>query len=631
MSGVIPFKHRSAAHPPRWAAFVFCLTLVAARFAGAPPAWADDPPLADAPAGPPDGETPAADQPAPKPKLTLPPLEEMQLPPAAEFLKDDPNLPRDWIVLNDGTVVSALSLIPRPNTLAIRRKEIDAKMEERKGLPPEKVERWRRDFDELQSLAITIPELEPEPEFKILLEKIDRIIHYEDQWLQRVDRLVDDRNVPAALELLGRLEQKRPDWPGIAQRTDDIIFADGTLRLEAGDPEGALMLFEEVARRAPNYPGLGEKAAAAVDSQLAAAVNSADYRQARYFLGRLQQINPGTQVYAKYTANLADRAAKILEQAKQAQSAGKMPEAVSLVEQAARIWPETNGLASSLKSITERYQRVRVGVLRLAGTPTSYPFEAASDERHRRLTQIPLFEVASIDGGSARYRTRFFDEWMPYDLGRTMRFSLRQTRQPWESQPVLLGWPITDRLTERLTPDHPRYDERFAGYVDSMTVESPFEFTISFSRVPPRLEALLTESIVAAPASSEKADPGDTAGFTPLPPGAFEPVAESERTAAYRRYYPEPDRQRIYHVAEVVETQYGNPEAVLTAFQYGEVDVLPNPPAWIARRLLNDPESQAKYFIQQHAIPESHVIQFNPENRVLRSKEIRRALQYALP
>ena len=597
------------------------LALVAVLLACLPisPTHADDVP-ADAPVDAPK-----------KPKLTFPPLEEMQLPEAAHFLKDDPLLPRDWIVLNDGTVVSCLSVLPRPNTLAIQRRQLQEKQDERRGLPQDKVARWKREYEELQGLAITIPELEPEPEFRIDLDRIDRIIHHEDQWLQRVDRLVQQRNVPVALELLGRLQQKRADWPGIDQRTTDIIFADADLRLAAGDQEAALMLLEEVARRDDNYPGLGEKAAAAVDKQLSAAVNGGDFRQARYFLRRLQQIAQKTPVYAKYTSDLAQRASRILRQAKQAQADGKLPEAVTLVEEAARIWPDTNGLASSLKSITERYQRVKVGVTRLPGGPTSYPFETAADERHRRLTQIPLFEVASLDGGAARYRTRFFDEWMPYDLGRTMRFTLRQTRQPWESQPVLLGWPITDRLTERLTPEHPRFDERFAGYVDSMTVESPFEFTISFRRVPPRLEALLTEPIVAAPPAEGEAPTGDTTNFTPLPPGAFQPTQRTERETVYRRYYPEPEPQRVYHVAEVVETLYPNAEAAVTAFEYGEVDVLPTPPVWIARRLLNDPESQAKYFIQQHAIPETHVMQFNPQSKLLRSKELRRALQYATP
>jgi tetratricopeptide (TPR) repeat protein len=556
----------------------------------------------------------------------------MQLPPAAHFLSDALDTPRDWIVLTDGTVVSCLPLSPRPNSVAIRRKAIEDKLAERKGLPPEKVETWKRDFEALQGFDVTIPEQEPEPEFRLLLNKIDRVIHHEDQWLQRVDGLVQEQNVSGALELLGRLEQRRPDWPGIQKRVDDIIFTDGNLQLAAGRTELALMLYEELARRRSDYPGLGEKAGAAIDAQLSAAVAASDFRQARYFLTRLQQIVPNTPLYQNYTQQLAGRAEALLAEAKSAQGAGQLPEAVTLLEQAARIWPEAAGLAGALKSLTERYQRVRVAVTNLPTEPTAYPFETAAQERQRRLTQIPLFEVASMDGGAARYRTRFFDEWMPYNLGRTMRFTLRQTRQPWESQPVLLGWPITDRLTERLDPGHPRFDQRFAGYVESMTVESPFEFTVAFRRVPPRLEALLTEPIVAAPSAQPADESRLAAGFTPLPAGAFVPVNgfAEPNALAYRRYFPEPDRQRQYHVAELVETRYPDEEAALRAFQLGEADLLPNPPAWIVRRILNDEAQQGQYFVQQHAVPETHVLQFNPANAVLRSREIRRALQYMI-
>lgn len=580
-------------------------------------------------------QTPPDDAP-PKPTLQVRKLEEMEVPPAEHFLDPDPNSARDWVVLKNGTVIVTLPLSPRPNTLALREQQIQEHQAARRGLSGEKLETWRRELEKLRFLDVSIPELEPEPEYRLPLDQIDRIIHHEDQWLMRIDRLIAERNIEASLELLGVLQQRRPDWPGIQARTEDLIFADADVRLAAGKTEEALMLFEEVARRRPNYPGLAEKAGAAVDRQIAAAMAAGDYRQARVFLSRLNQIVPGTPVFQKYTAELAQRAANAAARAKELFSAGQLAEAVSAVEEAVRIWPDTPGLPSTYKSIGDRYQRVRVGVTRLAEQPTAYPFETEADERHRRLTQIPLFEIASFSGGSARYRTRFFDEWMPSNLGRTMRFTLRQTRQPWEMQPTLLGWPITEQLARRLDPSSPRFDERFSGYVQSMTVESPFEFVISFRRVPPRLEALLTEPIVAAPqqrpsAGGEALDPAgeSDAADPPLPAGGFELVERTESQALYRRHIPEPDRQRIYHVAEVVERRYSDPEAAVTALQQGEIDVLPTPPVWIVRRLLSDEVLKSAFFIQQHAIPETHVLLFNPQQPVLRSRELRRALIYA--
>jgi ABC-type oligopeptide transport system substrate-binding subunit len=389
------------------------------------------------------------------------------------------------------------------------------------------------------------------------------------------------------------------------------------------------MVLEELARRQPAYNGLANLAIRAVEPQITTALRGEDYRGARYFLGRLQAIAPGTPLYKDFVAEMSQRSAAILARAKEAQAQGKHSEAVALVNESARIWPDTAGLVAAHKAIVERYQQVLVGVTTAAGRPTAYPFESVAEARRRSLTEIPLFEPYAFEGGAARYRTRFFDEWIPSDLGRTTRFTLRQTRQPWESQPVLLAWAVADRLRERLDPAHPRYDERLAGYVESLRVESPFEFTMTFRRPPPRLEALLTDPIVNAPAASaDQTSAGELA--EPLPAGAFQLTSSDDRAATFRRYYAEPDRQRQYHVAEVVEVLYDNPEAALSALQAGEVSVLPDMPAWIIRRAQNEPDLQRDFFVQQHALPETHVIQFNPESPVLASRELRRALTYAV-
>ena len=51
----------------------------------------------------------------------------------------------------------------------------------------------------------------------------------------------------------------------------------------------------------------------------------------------------------------------------------------------------------------------------------------------RGLTNRPLFELDRVRGGTTFYRTRYFDEWEPFDLGRRVHFTLSQVRQPWET------------------------------------------------------------------------------------------------------------------------------------------------------------------------------------------------------
>ncbi len=568
-------------------------------------------------------------------KFEFPLLEEMQIPEAAHFLSTDINTPRDWIVKKDGRVVACLPVSPRPGTVAARRKEIEAKLAERKGLEGDDLERWRDEYGSLQRLEITIPEFEPEPEFRIPLDDIEKIIHHEDQWVERIRLLAQERKIDTALELLNRLKSKRPDWRGIPERTNDLIFADASVRAQNGLPEETLMLLEELKLRTPDYPGANELADSVTDQMIAKAIEANDYRQARYFLNRLRGLYPDSPVYKKHTQQLAQQARRILNQAQAAFEGGQLAKASELADKAARTWRETSGLANIHKSIVERYQRVRVGVLRLPDQPTAYPFPTPADLRKQKLTEIPLFEITEFEDGYARYQTRFFDEWMPYDLGRTTRFELRQTRQPWESQPVLQGWPVTERISARLDPRSEHYDERLATYVQSLVVESPFEFTIHFRRVPPRLEALFFDPIVHADDGSEAKDPArpDASSNDPSPPdlsGGFRLSSQSDRFASYRRVIPEPQGMRQYHVSELVEIAYRDPESALVGLQEGEFDVYPYPPAWIIRRVSQEEEFLKRFFIQKHAVPLSHVIQFHPEQPVLQARELRRALLYAI-
>jgi hypothetical protein len=54
-------------------------------------------------------------------------------------------------VLKDGKVVPALPVVPRPNTLAIREQQLDAKQAERRGLTGPKLETFLIELDNLRS------------------------------------------------------------------------------------------------------------------------------------------------------------------------------------------------------------------------------------------------------------------------------------------------------------------------------------------------------------------------------------------------------------------------------------------------------------------------------------------------
>lgn len=550
---------------------------------------------------------------------TLPKLADMQVPSAEELLTGRPH---DWVVLKNSDVIVCEPVVPRPDTLAKRAAEVEAKMAERRGKTGEELDRIQMELEELRYLVITLPSETESPEYRIEIQKIDHIVHSEDLALQRIDALIKEGTLDIAFELLLRLERTWPDWPGIAQRHNDLLFADGNKRLAAGQAESALVPLVELHGRDPDYAGLSDAIGTAEDQLISAALAAEDLRRARHFLFQLDGLYSGHAVFQQHASALAAKAAEKLDAAAQARQQGDHAGAADLAEQAASIWPRTPNLMARFKPFVERYQRLRVGVVHLAGEPNRSHYPSEAEIRAEHLRQVPIFELDRYRNGTIYYRTRYFDEWEPFDLGRRLKITLRQTRQPWETQPVLDA-PSTALLIEaRIDPARTEYDERLAGYIESVRVLSPVELEIRFHRVPARVEPLL-DDLAPHLAAAESGGEG-AAG------GGFQPVEAAEDHVVYRRAQPEPDGLPQYHVAEVIEQRYLSHEKALQALRLGEVSMLPDLPDWIVRRVTAESDFQKSYFVEPYAIPTTHVVQFNPMSPAIRVRELRRAMLYCL-
>jgi len=155
-------------------------------------------------------------------------------------------------------------------------------------------------------------------------------------------------------------------------------------------------------------------------------------------------------------------------------------------------------------------------------------------------------------------------------------------------------------------------------------IESPTQFTMTFRRVPPRIEPLLADITLGKPTDPDKT-------FGPVEdPGGFQIQEQVENEIVYTRKIPEPDELRQYHVAEVVEHRYSTHEKAVQALHRGEVSVLPDVPDWILRRMTADEEFMKRYFVQPYRIPVTHLLQFNPASKVLQNRALRTALAYSI-
>ena len=582
---------------------------------------------------------------------------EVPLPKKAEVLRNIPSKadlltksPFDWIFLKNDDVLSVKPLQPRPRTLDQvneKRKQLaqppkitrmpGESQDEYAGRLRQSGEEHRKVREKADSLEIELPdstkvaEDEDDSSYKLNVDKfVSEIISFEDIVLKRVDLLLDKTELDDAYELLLFVDRRHLGWPGYDERMNRFLLLDAQGKLAKGEAEAAFVLLEQMHERVKaainskdplvRYATMGEdlkKCSAelgnAIDVLVSPAVTARDFRQARFHLGRLFKVQADHPNGATWREKLVAETNRLLSEATRASAAGKFDQAAGQVDEAALVWPSTPTLKNPHRQVSQRWQILKVGMVGPVNPVTSFPFATDATRRRDGLTRLPFFEPSRIDGG-ARYRSRFLESWEPTDLGRQAVFTLRSNRSAWESSPIVTASGAVTALLERLEPGSRHFDERLASFIDGIEVRGPFEFSVKFSRIPVRTEALFSMPLGTNEQTSTELDQ------------RYRVQATSENSVSLRRTVNEPERVLQRHLAEITEVRYLSHEKAVQGLLRGEISMLPSVPPWQLDKLAAD----ARFFVRKYAVPQTHFVQFNPQSKPLRSPELRRGMMYSL-
>jgi tetratricopeptide (TPR) repeat protein len=578
-----------------------------------------------------EADDPVPEAPAEEETEDLIKIDKMELPSFSRLMQGPPI---DWIVLTNFKVLEVEPLYPRPGTIDDLKERIKQMM--RKGGKSADPDFDRRKRLAMYNLPVTLLEGE-EREYKLHIRYIREIIYYEDLMLRRIDKLLDEKQVRQAYELLVALDQRQETWPGVGSRRERLQFVEAQVQFESQRFEQALALLEALYERNATYPGLDEQMGTVFDRLIETAHANDDPRQARFFLKRLARRIPGHKLALAWTNRIMQHSRDLLARGVAAESAGQLEAALDLTEQAIRMWPELPELLPVYNRLANRWQRLFVGVV-------SFPVAADDDQgerpvvvsfaerRYRQLTETPLFQPARVSDKIARYQTRFFQDWDPADLGHSVVFRLKTFHAAGLSQPMLTAAGLADALSDRLNPSSGDFDARLAAAIAGLSVRGPFELAVQFRQVPLRPEALFAfpyrrpaiASAIAATAAGE-GSAGASATFAATYPFERRESGKPDR-ALYRRTVPEPERRTDRHVAEVIETRYESHEKAIQGLLRGEVSLLPHVPVSTIKSF----SGRNEFFTLPYGLPTTHLLQFHPNSRVLQSRALRRGLIYAL-
>ncbi|TXT25793.1 MAG: Uncharacterized protein FD138_2913, partial [Planctomycetota bacterium] len=531
----------------------------------------------------------------------------------------------DWVFLKNDDALAVKPLQPRPRTL-------EQVNEKRKQLtqPPkvtrmpgesqddfasrlrQATEEHRKLREKADNLELDLPDSTRNPEdeddssYKINVDKfVAEVLNFEDIVLRRVDLLLEKGELEDAYELLLFVDRRHLGWPGYDERLNRFLLLDAQGKLAQKEAEAAFVLLEQMHDRVKaainskdplvRYATMGEdlkkcsvELGKAIDVLIEPAVKARDFRQARFHLGRLFKLEANHPNGTNWRDKLIAETSRLLAEATQATTAGKFDRAAALADEAALVWPSTPSLKNPHRAVSLRWPIVKVGVVGPVNPVTSFPFATEATRRRDGLTRLPFFEPTRIDGG-ARYRSRFLESWEPTDLGRQAVFTLRSNRSSWESTPIVTASRAVTALLERLEPNSPHFDERMASFIDGIAVRGPFEFSVKFSRIPVRTEALFAMPLGTNEQSSAELDQ------------RYRVTASTDDSISLQRAVSEPERVLQRHLAEVTEIRYLSHEKAIQGLLRGEISMMPNVPAWQIDRLAAD----GRFFVRKYAVPQT--------------------------
>ena len=596
----------------------------------------------------------------------LPKYDDLELPSAEELLRAKPF---DWVSLRNGDTFVVEPITPRPETLARLNGELERYLKGRAGFADgdDLLKEKRRQLQRIQ-LTLINPGEDQDPDYYLETKFVHKIDHFEDLVLRRVNLLLDEDRIPLAYDLLLVVDQRNRDnnfhlteayelrkqedgmaradagrqkftvpdppplklyktWPKFDETYQRLLYLDAESHSKRGNDESALRLLENLWDHNSSYPELSQNLGKVVERLIARTIEQSDFRQARHFLNRLSTRDLQHPVVTKWKSELLNQATALIEQARSASNEGNASLAATIIESAARVWPDAPGLRDAHREIIDRHQSVRLAVLRLPGTLTNYPLDLPAEAEAKGLTSQLLFEPMRIDERGVRYRSSLLDTWEPTDLGREVEFNLKLKRADWEARPLITSADIQSELVSKLDPNYAGYDERLAGAIERVTVQSPSQFTIHFRRLPLRLESLLQFSIPLSE-ESRAMNPDIAPGALPMAGRQrFYEFERSEKQVSYRRVRPQSTSTKGRYVDEIIEVQYESWARALQGLIRGEVTGI----AHVGLGDLKELQDDKRFFVVPYALPVSHFLLFHPGSTPLRDGQLRRALSLALP
>jgi peptide/nickel transport system substrate-binding protein len=552
-----------------------------------------------------------------------------QAPPAARARPDDllKSAPFDRITLIDNAVFDVEPLSPRPlppvdpkkKSRSLAEKDEDARKAE--DARPRKNDPFSKKDPEENEQPVIIHLLEGEPrDFKVKRASIKDVEYFEDMLLAEGDRLVKAGEYARAFERFLLVKARDPNWKGLEERVDRLLFEEGSAALTEDNARGLRLLTDLHARR-PDYPGLADRLASSYTRRIDRAFEAGDYLVGRRLVRELDQLAPGHPEARSARGRFESKAKALMDQAARATPSDR----VDRLAEAARVWPALDGLERAYREAFRIEPTLMVAVDDLAEPVGPFPASPAS-KRVARLLYLPV--LASDDEQATRGESpgQLLAGLESADLGKGLKINLRSGFAWSDGSRPVSAIDVARSLADRALPASPGYNARWADLLDRIEAVDENRLEVKLTRPSMKPETWLLDPVGPAHAASDGWIASLGQGRRPVGDGPYRWESSVDAVTLLHSVATEGEAgsPRIKRIREV---RHPNPASSVEALLRGDVALLEHVPPDRLAEVLKVPD-QVK--VGRFSTPSVHRLALDGRNPALRNRKLRRALSMAI-
>ena len=464
-------------------------------------------------------------------------------------------------------------------------------------------------------------------DFKLKRTSIKKIEYFEDLLLEEADRLVLAHDYARAFECCLRVQTRNPSWAGLDDHVNNCLFREGSQALLDGDDERGLRLLRELLGRKRNYPGLLDQIAGAYGKRIERALRMGVYARGRRVLHELGEVEPQHVVVRTLRALFINKAMDHVKEAEAASGSARL----DALAAALRIWPSLDGAEARYIEAFTAEPTLDVGVTDVA-FPLGPWIHSRADTRLTRLLYRPILAADDQDARQGKYPTQLAASIESSDLGRRLTIRIRPGVTWSDASRPVSAIDVAHSLIDRSDPHSPNYEARWADMLDRVEVKDESRVEVRLNHSPLKMGGWLLGPVGPAHAGIDGRVASSVRERLLVSSGPYRStLSTDDRTELHLRddHQPSPagaTEKPAPHIRRIREVRLAPGRAAMTALMRGDVTLLDHVPPDQLVALSASPGIQ----VGRYAQPVVHLIALDGRNPVLRNRELRRGLSYAV-